>query len=237
MKHSLFRRLALFAGLATPLASLPAQWSLQPNGEWGYTHNLTTEGVFRCLNPENYLAGGSCTASGNTLTLVTGGSSMTIAFTGGTQTVIATGTRSDPLMMGTFTKTFTGGPFSLPPVASVNGALFQFEMQLRSTLPIPTAAPIMRFGYTSLTGNALPYDCCEFRTWTILDALIPPAPLRYSGPLYDSFRGLNISFDQSPHMITSRVGLVPEPETFVLLASGLGMLGLVARLRTTRRSR
>jgi hypothetical protein len=140
-------------------------------------------------------------------------------------------------MMGMFTKTFTGGPFSLPPVASVNGALFLFEMQLRSTLPIPTTAAI-RFGYTSLAGNALPYDCCEgFRTWTILDALIPPAPLRYSGPLYDSFSGLNISLDQSPHLITSRVGLVPEPETFVLLASGLGMLGLVAWLRTTRRSR
>ena len=228
--------MTIAVGMAAPLSALPAQWSVQPDGEWGYTHNLTTEGTFRCLNVENYRPGGSCSASGNTLTLVSGGSSMTISFTGTTQTVIAKGTRSDPLMMGMFTKSFTGGPFSLPPVASVNGALFQFEMLLKSTLPFQTSASI-RFGYTSLTGNALPYDCCQYPTYTILDALIPPEPLRYSGPLYDSFAGVNISLDQTPHMITSRVGVVPEPETIMLLASGLGMLGLLARSRATRHQR
>ena len=230
MKYSLLRRITLAVGLVAPLAPLPAQWSVQPDGEWGYTHNLTTEGVFRCLNVENYLPGGSCSASGNTLTLVSGSSSMTISFTGTTQTVIAKGTRSGPLEMGMFTKSFTGGPFSLPPVASVNGALFQFEMLLKSTLPFPTSASI-RFGYTSRTGNALPNDCCQYPTYTILAALIPPEPLRYSGPLYDTFAGVNISLDQTPNTITSRVGLVPEPETIALLASGLGMLGIVRVLR------
>lgn len=219
--------------LLLPFTTAQSQWAQQPGGEWGYTQSLTTSGMFACLNASNYLPGGSCTAFGNTLTLVSGTSTMTITFTGSVQSVLATGTRSGPLVMGAFTKSFTGTPFTLPPVASVDGALFRFDLLLTSLSPFPTSDGIS-FGYTSRTGTSLPYDCCDYRTYAALRVLLPPEPLRYGAALYDTFTGADLRFDTSPTTITARVGLIPEPTTVVLMMTGLACLTIVGRRRSGR---
>jgi hypothetical protein len=215
-------------GLLLPLTAARAQWARQPDGEWGYSHSLTTSGLFVCLNPGNFLPGGSCTASGNSLMLTNGTSTMTVTFTGSIQTVLATGTRTGPIVMGTLTKSVTGGPFALPPMANTNAPLFRFDLLLSSTIPFPTSGNIS-FGYTGRTGSSLPYDCCDFLTYAVINVLLPPEPLRYGPVIYDTFAGLDIGFNATPQTITSRVGIIPEPATVVLLATGLLVLGVMRR--------
>lgn len=218
-------RSTILTGIVLGATSLHAQaWNRLPNGEWGYTHNLTTSAVFSCIGTPYFLPGGGCIANGNSLTLFSAASSMTITFTGAIQSVIATNQRNMDLVMGTLTKTFTGAPFALPASAAPNGPLFSFDLLLTSTSPIATSG-IMRFGYTSKTGASLPFDCCDSPDYTALAIAPPPAPLTYGRVVYDTFRGLDITFDTAPQTITARVGLVPEPASMLLLGAGLLALG------------
>ena len=219
---------ATLLGIAAPLAA--QGWGRLPNGEWGYTHNLTTSAVFSCVGAAYFYPGSGCSVAGNSLTLFSAASSMTISFTASTQSIVATSSRDRDYVMGTLTKTFTGAPFTLPQFASPNGPMFSFGLLLASTAPISTSGRML-FSYTALTGTSLPFDCCEVPDYTVLQLTPPPAPLTYSRIVYDTFRGVNITFDTSPQTITARVGLVPEPRTYVMMATGLIALALTARRR------
>lgn len=232
---SLRTRCALTLSILAASAPLSAQgWALLPDGGWGYAHNLTTAGTFTCIGAAYYLPGGGCTASGNTLTLFTPNSSMTVIFTASTQTVVATNMRDRDLVMGTFTKTFTGAPFTLPGFASPYGSMFSFELLLSSTQPITTSGS-MRFEYPFSTGTSLQANFGESgRDYAVLFPTRAPSPITYGAIVYNTFVGVNLTFDAAPQTITSRVGLVPEPSTFALLATGI--LCLVG-VRASRRSR
>jgi PEP-CTERM motif len=232
MSSSTRRSLVAIAIALLPLQRARADgWALLPNGEWGFTQQVSTSGLFTCLNAQYYLAGGSCVASGNSVTLVSGASSMTVTFTGSIQSVLATGIRSGPLVMGTFTKSFSGGPFTIPPMASRFSALFNFRLTLNGSTG--TSGSVTS-GYTSEAGNSLPYNCCEYPTWTQLGIGAVPPGLTYSSAVFDTFAGRDITFDTSPHTITAAVGLVPEPASVALLMGGL--LG-VAAVSIARRQR
>ena len=223
----------MLAGMLFTGPALHAQaWNRLPNGEWGYTHNLTTSAVFRCVGAQYFLPGGGCIASGNSLTLFSATSSMTLTFTGSIQSVIATNQRDRDIVMGTLSKTFTGGPFTLPAFATPNGPMFSFQLLLASTTPITTGGSML-FSYTAKTGTSLPFDCCEPSDYTALAIAPPPAPLTYGSMVYDTFRGVDITFDTAPQTITARVGLVPEPASALLFASGF--LTLAATLGLRRR--
>ena len=210
-------------------------WGLLPDGGWGYTHSLTTSGRFTCLGAAYYLPGGGCTASGNTVTLFTANSSMTVIFTASTQTVVATNMRDLDLVMGTLTKTFAGAPFTLPGFSSQYGSMFSFELLLSSTQPAATSGS-MRFEYPANTGTSLPANFGESgRDYAVLFPTPAPSPITYGAIVYNTFVGVNITFDAAPQTITSRVGLVPEPSTFALFTVGiLGVTGIGALKRNRR---
>jgi PEP-CTERM motif len=232
--RSFLHTLAITAAVLSPVQAARADgWMQLPNGDWGFSQLVTTSGFFTCLNSQFYLPGGSCTASGNMLTLTSGASSMTVTFTGSIQTVLATNMRNTDLVMGTLTKTFTGGPFTIPPMASRFAELFNLRIVLDGSTG--TRGSITS-GYTSTAGTSLPYNCCEnYATYTSLGLTPPPPGISYTLAVFDTFRGRDITFDASPHTVTARVGLVPEPSTVGLLASGLLVLSGVQR--TVRRRR
>ena len=206
-------------------------WSVLPNGELGYSHNLTTAGRFGC--GQYYAAGSGCLASGNSVTLFTPASSMTITFTASTQTVVATNSRDVDLVMGTLTKTFTGAPFTVPAMLNPKHLVFSFSLLLSSTLPMATTGRLS-WGYSAQTGTAFPYDyAISFSDYVQLGVTPPPSPYTYSSMVYDTFRGLDVTFDTTPQTITGRVGIIPEPATTVLLGTGVVVLGVVARGRRT----
>lgn len=223
-----FAAIAL-ACLVPATAARADGWALLPNGEWGFSQLVSTSGFFACVNSQYYLPGGSCTASGNTLTLTSGSSTMTVTFTGSIQTVLATGSRDTDLVMGTLTKTFTGGPFTIPPMASRVAELFNLRIVLDGSTGTRGA---MQSGYTSEAGTYLPYNCCEnYPTYTALGLGPRPPGITYTLAVFDTFAGRDIRFDTTPNTITARVGLVPEPSTYALFAAGLAMLAVVRRTR------
>ncbi|MBC7564352.1 MAG: PEP-CTERM sorting domain-containing protein [Gemmatimonadaceae bacterium] len=155
---------------------------------------------------------------------------MTISFTASTQSIVATNARDTDYVMGTLTKTFTGAPFTLPRSAAPAGPLFSFELLLSSSAPRVTSGRML-FSYTGLTETSLPFDCCDQSDYTVLQLDPPPAPLTYGAVVYNTFRGVNIAFDTRPQTITARVGIVPEPQTYVLMATGFMLLAVIARRR------
>ena len=231
MRERLLRTLMVGAIALLPLSAAHANgWERLPNGEWGFTTQLTTSGLFTCLNAQYYAPGGSCSASGNTLVLTSGQSTMTVQFNGLARSVLATNTRSEPLTLGTLTKSFTGGPFTVPPMLHQETEMFRFSILLAS--PTGVQSPV-NAGYTaSNRTTSLPYNCCEhYDTYTSLFLTTRPPGVTYTVAVLDNFVGRDINFDTTPSIVTARIGLVPEPSTYILMASGLTMLGLLARQR------
>jgi len=131
--------------------------------------------------------------------------------------------------MGTFTKTFAGGPFSIPPMASQNAQLFSFRLTLTGS---SAGSGSVIAGYTAKDRTSLPYNCCEnYSTYTAIGFTQQPPGLNYSTAIYDNFAGRDITFDSSPHTITARVGLIPEPATNALISVGLIALLSLGRAR------
>ena len=221
---------------AIPIASAHAAdgWVLLPEGNWGYQQQVTTTGVFTCLSTQFYRPGGSCLARGNTLVLTSGASTLQVTFTGFVQDVLATNDRDNgPVVMGTFTKAITGAPFTTPSMLSEAPPLFDFRLSLMSS---NGSSDVIRFGYNAADPTSLRYNCCEaYRTYVQLGLGAQPAGINYSGALLDNFEGQDIFFNTAPATITSKVGLVPEHSTFVLLATGLGALAMIGRTRRRQR--
>ena len=236
MRIRLFRTLFVSVIALLPLTAAQANgWERLPNGEWGFTTQLTTSGMFTCLNAQYYGPGGSCSANGNALVLTSGQSTMTVQFSGLTQSILATNVRSEPLTLGTLTKSFTGGPFTIPPMLSQQAELFRFSLLLAS--PTGVQSPV-NAGYTASNRTSLPYNCCEdYSTYTSLFLTARPPGITYSVAILDNFAGRDINFDTTPSIVTARIGLVPEPSTYLLMASGLTVIGLLSGRRRTSAQR
>ncbi|HYW51115.1 MAG TPA: hypothetical protein VE861_10930, partial [Gemmatimonadaceae bacterium] len=160
MRTTMLRCVGVLLAMLVPAVSARAAgWERLPNGEWGFTTELTTSGLFTCLSAEYYIAGGSCSANGNTLVLTSGQSTMTVQFTGLTRSILATNVRSDPFALGTLTKTFTGDPFTIPLMKSQHAELFRFSILLSSPTGIQSS---LSAGYTALDRTYLPYNCCDY---------------------------------------------------------------------------
>jgi hypothetical protein len=224
---------ALSAILVPASAAHAAGWEKMPNGEWQFVDWVTTTGFFTCGSPTQYRNANACSANGNTLVLRSGSSELTVSFSGLAQSIASSNIRSAPIAMGTLSTVITGGPFTMPPVFSDQSLLFTFTLLLTGDL---SGGNRITSGYTASNKTSLPYNCCEgFATYTTLGVPGQPAFLRYTGSVYDGFVGRDIAFDGSSSLVTSRVGLIPEPSTYVLVGSGLLALAALGRKRGARR--
>ncbi|HSK11252.1 MAG TPA: PEP-CTERM sorting domain-containing protein [Vicinamibacterales bacterium] len=210
MKQVLPLGLALWLGFAPGAAADPIF----------NTAHLVTSGVFGCfdLTP--------CSASGSRVTLGVGDSAVTLMFTGVTTTVPVTN-EALPITIGTLAA-FSSGASTFPASLNPNVPVMSLALTLAHTTPVPDSATL-RMGFGPGGGTELQY--MQGGTYWVLDP--GPVPPGY-GPLVYSLSPHPFSVPLNGSVaITADAGVVPEPGTMLLVASGL-LLGYQARKRRRR---
>jgi len=225
-----------FLGALLGVDSAMAQgWVHLPNGQLGYITDYTTTGFFKCAAP--FYVIGSCSASGNTMTLGTGGSSITFTFQGVSQTQTITAGKSAQVSLGTISKTFSGsGPHVFPGGRHRNVPLFYFSIIFNTSFPI-AATDTWTGGYLARSPTRMPDNCCDGLgpNYVSFPVTEPPPPYGYTQLVFHDFEGTTFTTDPYDIDITGQAAVIPEPATIWLTGSGL--LGLLALAKRRRRSR
>jgi hypothetical protein len=211
-------------------------WVTLPNGELGYILDYTTTGFFECGDP--FFMIGTCHASGNTITLGSAAATLTLTFQGLSQSVTSTNVARS-VKIGTVTKQFGGtGPFRFPTSTNANVPLFFFAIEITTSNPL-AAAGRWHSGYLPLSRTVIPRSCCDYsNTWIPFPVVPPPAGFTYGAVYFDNIVGTTLTVEADPMQLTGTTGIVPEPGTLWLTATGLaGVLTCAARLRQGKRRR
>ncbi|MGH7712442.1 MAG: PEP-CTERM sorting domain-containing protein [Gemmatimonadaceae bacterium] len=234
MSSGVMRRgaVALCAIALVAPAAVAQGWVHLPNGQLGYVTDNTTTGFFTCGNPFFIL--GSCSASGNTMTLGSGGSAVTFTFQGVAQTITASAGKSTQVNVGRITKSFAGsGPHVFPASKNISAPLFFFSIIFNTSFPI-AGSGIWRGGYRATSPTGIRANCCTGgQTAVGLPVTTPPAHYRYNQLIYYGFPSTTITVGPEEIDVFAKVAVIPEPATIWLTGSGL--VGLYAFRRRRRR--
>jgi PEP-CTERM motif len=220
----------LLAALVAPVAGAAQGWVKLPNGGYGYATDYTTSGMFMCGN-RRYLMG-SCTASGNALTLTSDqGSWTTFAFTGFSGNIFAT-PQSRRIALGTLSVTYSDPSAPRLPNFKTVYSVFYFHLAITTTAPL---ADTGGFGYRNmnLKGGIYPV---YYGNETILGTTPSPYPRQYPLRIINPTMEFIALGDEAIDYYASAV-VTPEPATIALLATGLAGVAGVARRRRRARER
>jgi len=186
---------------------------------------FSTDGVFTCLRSL------ACAGSGtSTVTLGSGGNTATLTFNG-VDTTVAIGNKATLVSLGSFS-TSGGSGFTFPTRPNPNTPILKFEFKIHHTSPVDdTNTKTLWFG---------PGGKSDLPLLMGTDHTSFPLSLTSPGHNYPAFV---YSFSPFPFKIsgggmtdlTARVGVVPEPATFVLVGGGLA--AAIARRRRGRAGR
>lgn len=225
---------ALAAG-ATLLYASPAaaEWTTLPNGELGYAFTYSTTGTFTCSTGN--IAIGTCVTTGSTVVLDRDGATMTLSFAGASNALIAS-TMAQPASLGTLTVTIGGTqPFAPPEMFSSVAILTRLNVALATDI---AGSPVHGFcrpfspRAAGLAPYGMEYGCSDHIVYTIERA---PAPYTYGQLVFDHIPFDNIRYEDATYEFTSTVGVIPEPTTVALTATGLLLVMGAASRRRHRR--
>jgi hypothetical protein len=203
-------------------------FSQRPDGIILYQTDLTTTGIFTCGMA--VITSGSCMVSGNTLLLGGQGGTLRLGFEGRSGPIIASNVRAffNP---GTLTTDFEGGgTFLFPTLLSVS-PLFRLAITYSSTLQ--NAAVTAFQDFFSDGSSQIRSECCFGGSVASL-RITPqqPYPFGYGAVSYSDFSTINLAGRDERILLQASVGLIPEPGTMALTATGLiGLLGFARRRR------
>jgi hypothetical protein len=225
MRRSTLATLAAMVALTS--TSAPGQgWVAQPGGEAAYAFPYNTSALFTCAL--HAMALGSCSTAPGSITYARPAGSLTLTFTGSAGTHTAT-SAGQLVVLGTLVPTFSGsGPF----VVETSGFEWWpvFQMTVTGTgMGDYRALAFVQDGVLVLgpaTGQP-----------GHLTITPPPNPLGPSYPfvIVDLISSPVVTdATTGPVALTGYLGLVPEPSTYLMLGSGLLVLGGIG-LRGRRR--
>lgn len=194
-------------------------YTILPNGDLIFNTAVNTAGRLGCFDTGQWL---TCTGSGSEITLWSGAEWLRFSFTG-TSVTTGVGNVTVPIDLGTIEGTSSPG-FEFPSATNPNASLFVFSLSLLQSSPTASMASV-GWGF----GKAL----SRFGGMDYLQTSAGPNPPGYNYPaIIFTFRpsAFQLSQNGTTHLVAD-VGAVPEPRSFVLLATGLAVVFVRRRKR------
>ena len=225
MRHGTLATLATLVALtAAPAAG--QGWVAQPGGEAGYAFPYNTSALFTCA--VHAMSLGTCSTAPGSITYARPTGSLTLTFTGSAGTPTAT-SAGQLVVLGTLAPTFSGsGPFVVETSGFEWWPVFQMTVtgtgmgDYRAIALVQDGALVVsaatgQAGYLTITPPANPLG--PSYPFVIIDQISSPV-------VTDATTG--------PVALGGQLSLVPEPSTYLMLGSGLLVLGGIG-LRGRRR--